>query len=313
MPNVLWLQTGACSGDTMSLLCADRPSVESLVDFYGVEFLWQPSLTHKPVSYLAQIIDDITEDRLQLDILCIEGSIITAPNNTGMFDTFRGRSKMSIIEAIAPKAGYVVAVGTCAAYGGVHASGPNPSDCVGLHFDKAMPGGLFADDWRSRNDYPVINLAGCPTHPNVITRSLQLLATGQAIELDYINRPKAFFETQVHQGCTRNEYHEYDVEDHEPGGRACMYFNLGCRGPVTEAICNRELWNGRNSKTRAGVPCVGCTSPDFPQKHALFETRKISNIPIELPTGVERPKYMAYKNLAKNAAPERVKSRRMKP
>ncbi len=191
-----------------------------------------------------------------------------------MFDTFRGEAKMHLVERLAAKAAYVVAMGTCAAYGGIHASGVNPSDCIGLQFEKTQPGGLFAPDWRSREDYPVINLAGCPCHPNVMTRTLQMLASGQSLALDHINRPQVFFQTLVHQGCTRNEYHEYDIEDREPGGRACMFFNLGCRGPVTEAICNQELWNGRNSKTRAGVPCVGCTSPDFPHEDALFVTKK---------------------------------------
>lgn len=311
--NVLWLQTGACSGDTMSVLCADSPSLEEIVDFYGVNFLWQPSLSMQPVSHLITTIDAICKGDIVLDVLAIEGSLITAPNNTGMFDTLRGEAKINIVERLAAKARFVVAMGTCAAFGGVHASGVNPSDCIGLQYDKQQPGGLFPPEWRSQTGYPVVNLAGCPCHPNVMTKTLAHLAKGMAIELDDLNRPKSFFTTLVHQGCTRNEYHEYDIEDTEPGDRGCMYFNLGCKGPTTEAICNQELWNGRNSKTRAGVPCFGCTSPDFPAAKPLFETEKLGNIPLELPSGVERAKYMAYKSLAKRAAPERVINRKMKP
>ncbi len=313
MPSVIWLQTGACSGDTMSILCAERPSLQSLVDFYAVEFLWQPSLTDKPVSELVNMIDAITNDKLALDVLCIEGSIITAPNNTGMYDTFRGQAKMVLVEKLAEKANYTVAMGTCAAFGGVHASGCNPSDCIGLQYDKNQPGGLFAPSWRSKSGFPVINVAGCPAHPNTMTQTLAMLASGQHIELDHLNRPKAFFQTMVHQGCTRNEYHEYNIEAQELGDNACMYLNMGCQGPVTEAICNQDLWNNRNSKTRAGVPCFGCTSPDFPKEHDLFATEKIGQIPRHLPTGVDRSAYMAYKNLAKNAAPKRVKDKKMEP
>jgi len=204
-------------------------------------------------------------------------------------------------------------MGTCAAFGGVHASGSNPADCIGLQYDKQNPGGLLPHDWRSSSGFPVVNLAGCPCHPNVMTKVLAQLARGTEIELDEINRPKDFFSTLVHQGCTRNEYHEYDVEDTVPGDRGCMYFNLGCKGPNTEAVCNQELWNGRNSKTRAGVPCFGCTSPDFPTSKPMFTTEKLGNIPMELPSGVERAKYMAYKSLAKRAAPVRVSTRQMKP
>lgn len=313
MTTLLWLQTGSCGGDTMSILCADSPSLEELVDEYGVDMLWQPSLSIEPTSRLDSLIESIMADRQALDILCIEGSIITGPNGSGMYDPYRGRSKMSLVSELAEKAGYVVALGTCASYGGVHAAPPNPTDCLGLQFDKQSPGGLLPIEWRSRNGLPVINLSGCPAHPNAMTKTLAMLASGLPIELDHVNRPKAFFNSTVHQGCTRNEYHEYDVEDTEFGGKACMFFNLGCQGPVTMSICNTELWNGRGSKTRAGVPCFGCTSPDFPLDQDLFLTEKIGTIPIHLPLGVERANYMAYKSLAHDAAPERVLNKEMDP
>jgi len=159
----------------------------------------------------------------------------------------------------------------------------------------------------------VINLAGCPTHPTTITRSLAMIAQGLPLELDGLNRPRAFYGSTVHQGCTRNEYHEYNLEETQLGGRGCLFFNLGCRGPQTVAPCNSELWNGQNSKTRAGVPCFGCTSPDFPANRDLFVTPKIGVVPKFLPLGVARAKYMAYKNLARAAAPERVVKREMEP
>ncbi|MCB1862302.1 MAG: NADH:ubiquinone oxidoreductase, partial [Gammaproteobacteria bacterium] len=67
------------------------------------------------------------------------------------------------------------------------------------------------------------------------------------------------------------------------------------------------------SKTRAGVPCFGCTSPDFPHDNDLFRTEKIGEVPLRLPLGVERPRYMAYKNLARAAAPARVREKKMEP
>ncbi|MEQ1528291.1 MAG: NADH:ubiquinone oxidoreductase [Methylococcales bacterium] len=313
MTTLLWLQTGSCGGDTMSLLCADSPSLEEIVTEYKVDILWQPSLSMESSHHLDVLLEAIKQDQQVLDILCIEGSIMTGPNGSGMYDPYRGRSKMSLIQELAEKARYVVAMGTCAAYGGVHAAPPNPTDCLGLQFDKKLPGGLLPAAWRSRSGLPVINVSGCPAHPNAITKTLAMLAAGLAIELDHINRPKLFFNSMVHQGCTRGEYHEYDVEDTEFGGNGCMFFNLGCQGPVTMAICNKELWNGRNSKTRAGVPCFGCTSPDFPIDQDLFQTEKIGPIPVNLPLGVERANYMAYKSLAHEAAPERVLNKTMAP
>lgn len=313
MATLLWLQTGSCGGDSLAILSAVSPSIEQLLANHGVELLWHPSLSHLPMAHFDRLIDEILADQRPLDILCVEGSIVTAPRGTGLYDAYRGRGKLELVRDLAGRAGAVVAMGTCAAFGGVHAAEPNPGDCVGLQFDKAQPGGLLAPEWRSRGGLPVVNVSGCPAHPHAMTQTLAWLAAGLPLPLDELNRPKAHFSTVVHQGCTRNEYHEYDIEEHQPGGRACLFFNLGCQGPLTRAVCNSDLWNGVSSKTRAGVPCFGCTSPDFPRTADLFRTEKIGEVPLRLPLGVERPRYMAYKNLARMAAPKRVRDKEMEP
>lgn len=311
MVNVVWMQTGACSGDTMAILCAERPSLEALLQYHGVQMLWHPSLSAD--TRFAKVLELLRSRRETLDILCVEGSLLTGPNGSGLYDTWKGMAKIDIVRELAGMARHVVAMGTCAAFGGVHAAPPNPTDCTGLQFDKATAGGLLGADWRSASGRPVINVAGCPAHPNTMTKVLAMLAEGMPVELDELNRPVAFFSSMVHQGCTRNEYHEYDMEDDVLGGRGCMFFSLGCRGPLTLAPCNTDLWNGRSSKTRAGVPCFGCTSPMFPADRDLFATPRIGAVPKALPLGVSRAKYMAYKNLAKAAAPERVIKRKMEP
>ncbi len=310
MPNIVWIQTGACSGDSMSLLCADSPSLEGILQRYDLHLLWHPSLTAG--SSFGTVLASLLAGREALDILCIEGSLMIGPDGSGRYDTWRGRPKIDIVRELAPLAGHVLAMGTCAAYGGVHAAPPNPTDCTGLQFHKTVPGGLLGSEWRSRHGQPVINVAGCPAHPNTITKVLAMLAAGMPLTLDVWGRPAALFGSLVHQGCTRNEYHEYDIEDESLGGRGCMFFSLGCRGPQTQAACNTELWNGHSSKTRAGVPCFGCTSPDFPSGQ-MFVTPKIGTVPKFLPLGVVRAKYLAYKNLARAAAPERVVNREMEP
>ncbi|ACB33617.1 NADH ubiquinone oxidoreductase 20 kDa subunit [Leptothrix cholodnii SP-6] len=313
MATLLWLQTGSCGGDSLAILSADSPSLEQLLDSYSIELLWHPSLSNGHARRLDRVIDQILAGEQALDILCVEGSIITGPRGTGLYDPWRGGAKMNLVRDLAAKAGAVVAMGTCAAYGGIHAAPPNPSDCTGLQFDHEQPGGLLGPGWRSRSGMPVINVAGCPAHPHAMTQTLAALAAGLPLELDAIHRPVSHFSTMVHQGCTRNEYHEYNIEDSTPGGKACMFFNLGCQGPLTRAVCNTDLWNGVSSKTRAGVPCFGCTSPNFPHDGDLFSTEKIGDVPIRLPLGVERPRYMAYKNLARSAAPPRVRNKKMEP
>ena len=101
MATLLWLQTGACSGDTMSLLNADSPSVESLVKNGSLDILWHPSLSAKPAGALGELIAAIEAGTQRLDILCVEGSMITGPYGTGMFDSYRGRAKIDITRALA--------------------------------------------------------------------------------------------------------------------------------------------------------------------------------------------------------------------
>jgi hydrogenase small subunit len=295
----------------MALLCAERPSLESLSRQYGLRFLWHPSLTAE--RRFSDVHSAILDGREPLDILCVEGSLLTGPNGSGLYDTWKGQAKIDIVRRFAGLARHVVAMGTCAAYGGVHAAPPNPTDCIGLQFEGVTAGGLLGVSWRGSGGLPVVNVAGCPAHPSTLVKVLAMLAEDQPLDLDQWQRPRAFFSSLVHQGCTRNEYHEYDAEDDVLGGRGCLFFSLGCRGPFTLAPCNTELWNGYSSKTRVGVPCFGCTSPDFPSDREMFVTPRIGAVPKTLPLGVQRAKYMAYKNLAKAAAPDRIIKRDMEP
>jgi hydrogenase small subunit len=183
-------------------------------------------------------------------------------------------------------------------------------DVTGMQWRGSEPGGLLALEWRAAGGLPVVNIAGCPAHPmNIIHGIIGVLDQGAKMVLDPWNRPLESYNTMVHQGCTRNEYHEYDVEETDFGGRGCLFFNLGCQGPNTVGTCNSVLWNNQKSKPRAGVPCFGCTSPHFPANKDLFKTNKIGEIPVDLPNGVSRPNYMAYKGLAKAATPKRLKDR----
>jgi len=183
-------------------------------------------------------------------------------------------------------------------------------EAAGLQFLKRAPGGFLGADFRSRSGKPVINLAGCPCHPDVVRGALSTLASGGPLELDEFQRPLIWYNIMVHQGCTRNEYHEYRVEEEGFGEKGCLFFHKGCQGPLAHGPCNKLLWNRRSSKTRVGVPCFACTDPDFPQARPFFETRNIEGIPLDLPEVMNRAHYIAYKGMAAAAAPERLKQRK---
>ena len=123
--NVLWLQSAGCGGCTMSLLCSDGPGVFDMLGDAGVNFLWHPSLSIETGTEVRRILEDVETGRLALDVLCVEGSILLGPRGTGKFQMLSGtgRSMLDWLRSLAPLAGQVVAVGTCATYGGVTSAG----------------------------------------------------------------------------------------------------------------------------------------------------------------------------------------------
>jgi uptake hydrogenase small subunit len=207
-------------------------------------------------------------------------------------------------------ANFVVAVGDCATWGGIPAMSPNPTESQGLQFLKRQKGGFLGKDFHSLSGLPVINIPGCPAHPDWITQILVAIATGRIadISLDELHRPETFFKSFTQTGCTRNVHFAYKASTAEFGQRkGCLFYDLGCRGPMTHSSCNRILWNRVSSKTRAGMPCIGCTEPEFPfhdlKPGTVFKTQTVMGVPKELPTGVNKKDYALLTMVAKDSMP----------
>ncbi|MBW1943779.1 MAG: NADH:ubiquinone oxidoreductase, partial [Deltaproteobacteria bacterium] len=148
-----WIQGGGCGGDTWSFLGAEAPDLIELFELLDVELLWHPSLSDKSPEALEILIDRILRDEQPLDILCLEGAVIQGPSGTGMADTLRGKPKMGLIKALAHKASNVLAVGTCASFGGFGAG--HVTEATGMQFHKWEFGGFLGKDFQSKNGRPV--------------------------------------------------------------------------------------------------------------------------------------------------------------
>lgn len=309
--NILWLQSAGCGGCTMSLLCAEAPGVLDLLAGAGLDFLWHPTLSEATGDEVRDLLARIETGTQQLDILCIEGSILRGPNGTGRFQMLSGtgRSMLDWVTSLAPKARHVVAVGTCATYGGVTSAGENPADAVGVQYEGAEIGGALEPEFRARAGLPVINVAGCPTHPDWVTETLLLLAAGQLSEdaLDGYGRPRFYADTLVHHACPKNEFYEYKASATKLSEIGCMMEHLGCVGTQAAGDCNIRGWNGGGSCTRAGYPCINCTAPEFEEPgHGFTETPKFAGIPVGLPTDMPKAWFMALASLSKAATPPRI-------
>lgn len=298
MANVLWLQGGACSGNTMSFLNAEEPTVIELVTDFGVNILWHPSIGLEIGHQVTHLLNDIIAGKVQMDILVYEGSIIQGPNGTGTMNYFCDRPMKDWIKELSAVAGYVVAIGDCATWGGIPAVAPNPSESTGMQFLKKEKGGFLGANYKSKGGLPVINIPGCPAHPDWITQILVAIATGRIgdVLIDDYHRPKTFFTDFVQTGCTNAISFAQKVDGGFGKRGGCLFYEVGCRGPMTRASCNRILWNRTSSKTRANHPCLGCTEPGFPhhdlEKGSVFKSLKyLGFLPKDVPTGVSRLGY----------------------
>ena len=107
----------------MSLLNLESPNLLAILTHLDIEVLWHPSWSGKTPNQHTELLDAIRSEKQSLDFLCVEGAVIRGPGGTGMFDTFGGQPKKNLVMELAERAQVVIAVGTCASFGGITASG----------------------------------------------------------------------------------------------------------------------------------------------------------------------------------------------
>ena len=311
--NLFWLQASGCGGCTQSLLGADaRHGVLAQLASAGIACVAHPALAEASGDEALAQLSAAATGALPLDILCVEGALLRGPNGSGRFHMLAGsgRPMLDWVRMLAAQARYVVAVGSCTAFGGINASGDNLTEACGLQFDGAEPGGLLGADWRSRAGLPVINVSGCPIHADWIVDTLMALADGALAGdgLDELQRPRFYSEQLVHHGCPKNEFYEFKASAQKLSDMGCLMENLGCKGTQAHADCNTRPWFGVGSCIRGGFSCIACTEPGFEDPgHPFMETPKVAGIPIGLPTDMPKAWFVALAALSKSATPKRVR------
>ena len=165
MATVVWLHGGACNGNTQSFLNAEEPTVVDLVTDFGIDIIYHhwciPLMGEQAKSTLLKVLADGGPD-----IFVMEGTVIQGPNGSGRYDMFLGRPMTEWVRDYAAAAKFTVAIGDCACWGGIPATKPNPTDSVGLQYLKGQHGGFLGKNYRSKAGLPVINIPGCPAHPD---------------------------------------------------------------------------------------------------------------------------------------------------
>lgn len=310
---VLWLQAAGCGGCTMSALGAEGGGLVKALSRFNIRLLWHPSLSEESGAEAVTVLEDIRSGRQPLDCLCVEGAVLQGPNGSGRFHMLSGtgRPVRDWVRDLAARARTVVAVGSCAAYGGIATGEDDHTGATGLAWTGWDRGGALGLDFRSASGLPVINVAGCAPHPGWVVETLAALALGElgAEHLDTLGRPRAFADHLAHHGCGRNEFYEFKASAARHSDRGCLMENLGCKATQAPGDCNLRRWNGFGSCTDGGFACINCTTPGFHRPGAAFqETPKVAGIPVGLPVDMPKAWFVALAALSKSATPHRVRT-----
>ena len=242
-----------------------------------INLRFHPTIMAGSGEQVIQALEDTIAEKKGNYVLVVDGSIPMADDGRYCVMGERDGQPVTIatrLEELARDALAILAMGTCAAFGGIPAAAPNPTNCQSVQQVLKAKG----------IDKPLINIPGCPPHPDWFVgtvASVLLNGLPTAEDLDDNLRPLAFYGKLIHENCPRRAYFDEGKFAKKPGDEGCLY-ELGCKGPITYADCPLRRWNnGTNWVIGAGAPCNGCTQPEFPDLTSPFYEKLVD---VELPT-----------------------------
>ncbi|WP_242339869.1 MULTISPECIES: hydrogenase small subunit [Anaeromyxobacter] len=269
-PSVIWLHFQECTGCTESLLRTSHPDVAALIlDLVSLDY-------HETLLAAAgvQAEDALAKAMAENDgkyVCVIEGAIPTREG--GRYCTIAGRTALEIARTVAGRAGAIVAIGSCASWGGVPSAAPNPTGATGA--PEVLAGKT------------VVTLPGCPANPyNLLGTVLQFATFGTLPALDGKGRPSFAYGRVIHEDCPRRPHFDagrfaktFGDEGHRNGW--CLY-KLGCKGPQTHANCSLLPFCEVPGAWPIGIghPCVGCT-----EQQIAFRVPLHTTVEVQKPTG----------------------------
>ena len=266
-PSVIWLSGQECTGCTESLLRSTHPTLETLIlDMISLDY--SEALCAAAGYQAEEAKHNAMEENKGKYVLVIEGS--TPTKDGGIYCKIAGKTMLEHVREAAENAAAIIAIGSCASWGGVPSAGMNPTGAKPVH--EILPG---------KN---IINIPGCPPNPyNFLATVLQYVTFGTLPALDDKNRPKFAYGRIIHENCERRPHFdagrfatEFGDEGHRKG--YCLY-KLGCKGPETYANCSTQEFGdvgGGAWPVGVGAPCFGCTEQGVGFTKALHEKSDVT-------------------------------------
>lgn len=250
--SVIWLSFQECTGCTESLTRTMSPTLEDLIfDFISLDYHHTLQAVSGEAAERARHI--AMKENKGKYIVIVDGSVPI--KDGGIYSTIAGRTNIDILQETVKDAFAVVAVGSCAAFGGIPNANPNPTGAVAIS--------------ELVKDKPIINLPGCPPIPEVMSGTLSyVLSFGKLPETDHLGRPLSFYGETIHDRCYRRPFYDRGMFaksfDDEGARKGWCLYEVGCKGPVAYNACATMKWNGGTSfPIQSGHGCLGCSEPKF--------------------------------------------------
>ena len=249
-PPVIWLSAQECTGCTEALLRSTHPTIEQLI-LESISLDYHETLNAGAGHQAEEFKYASMRENYGNYLLVVDGSIPV--KDGGIYCKVANKTILEHVKEAADGAAAIIAIGSCACWGGVPSIGPNPTGATRL--SEVLP------------DKTIVNIPGCPPNPyNFISTVLHFLAFNRLPELDDKNRPRFAYNRLIHENCERRPHFDagrFAVSFGDTGHRQgwCLYM-LGCKGPETFANCPAILFGdvGTGSwPVGTGHPCIGCT------------------------------------------------------
>jgi len=261
---VIWIQAQSCSGCSVSLLNKIDPNIVTVITEY-ISLNFHQTVMGGTGNVAVSVLEDAVEKKRKDFVLILEGSIPAKSDEYCTIGEVRGKrvGVREWVEKLSANAKAIAAVGSCATFGGIPAAEPrdgsgNPTNAISLA--------------KLIKDKTVINIPGCPPHPDWIVGTLLHLILKGMPKLDEYNRPLLYYGKTVHEQCERLSEYKAGKFAKFWGDEGCLY-NVGCLG--MDSCCDipvRKWVGGNNSCTGCGGGCIGCTEDVFPDygKRGIF-------------------------------------------
>jgi len=189
--------------------------------------------------------------------LVVEGAIPVAANGRYCIVGEWKKKDVTMVDLtkrLGQQAAGVLAVGSCASFGGIPSAKPNPTGCKPVQ-------AIFKD---AKIKAPVVNIPGCPPHPGWIVGTIAHILTKGIPDLDRFKRPKLFFNDNIHDNCPFLKYYEEEKFAKTWADKEACRIKLGCKGPDTNSNCYNRIWNNGVNWCVDNAICIGCVEPSFP-------------------------------------------------